>query len=167
MPRQPGQAPPPLRKKGGRRHPGASPFYNDLFISHCGWWSPALRLSPIHLFSLSAIHFSPSFGVRLSGCLQFLLAIHLSPNLAGGVRLSGYLQIYLSPLWRQFIFLPIWLVVSGSPDFSKFICFPFEANLSVFQSGWWCPALHLSPLWSQSICLPVLLVVSGSPDIST
>ena len=55
-------------------------------VSHCGWWRPAHRMSPIDL--------SPSLagGVRLSGCLQLIClpfkAIHLSPSLAGGVRLS-------------------------------------------------------------------------------
>ena len=43
--------------------------YNDSFA---GWWCPALWLSPIHLFS----H----------------ITIHLSPSLAGGVRLFGYLK---------------------------------------------------------------------------
>ena len=38
------------------------------------WWCPALRTSPIHLSPLIAIHLSPSLagGVRLSGCLQFI-----------------------------------------------------------------------------------------------
>ena len=99
-----------------------------------GWWCPGLRLSPIHLFPLVAMHLSPSLasGVRLLGCLQFifvsqyndsfisqsgwwcpalrlspihvssLVAIDLSPSLAGGVRLSGCLQVICFPLW-QFI----------------------------------------------------------------
>ena len=49
-------------------------LYNDLFVSQSGWWCPALRMSPIHLSPLIAIHLSPSLagGVRLSGCLQFI-----------------------------------------------------------------------------------------------
>ena len=72
--------------------------YSNSFVSHSGWWCPALRMSPIHL--------SP------------LIAIHLSPSLAGGVRLSGCLQIHLSSL----------------------IAIHFS------QSGWWCPALRMSPI---------------------
>ena len=47
--------------------------YSNSFVSQSGWWCPALRMSPIHL--------------------SRLVAIHLSPSLACGVRLSGYLQI--------------------------------------------------------------------------
>ena len=104
-----------------------------------GWWCPGLRLSPIHLFPLVAMHLSPSLasGVRLLGCLQFifvsqyndsfvsqsgwwcpalrlspihvssLVAIDLSPSLAGGVRLSGCLQVICFPLW-QFICFWLW-----------------------------------------------------------
>ena len=67
------------------------------FLQRCPacsrWWCPALPMSRIHV--------SP------------LVAIHLSPNLAGGVRLSGCLQCICLPL-RQVICLPIWLVVSSS-----------------------------------------------------
>ena len=90
--------------------------YSNSFVSKSGWWCPALLMSPIHLSSL--------------------IAIHLSPSLAGGVRLSGCLQ---------FICLPLWLVVSGSPDVSNsFVC-PYS-NSFVPQSGWWCPALRMSPI---------------------
>ena len=174
--------------------------YSNSFVSQSGWWCPALRMSPIHL--------SP------------LKAIHLSPSLAGGVRLSGCLQFICLPL-QQFICLPVWLVVSGSPDVSNSFVSPYSnsfvsqsgwwcpalrmspilfvspySNPFVSQSGWWCPALrmspiHLSPLIAihlspslaggvrlsgclqficlplkQFICLPVWLVVSGSPDVS-
>ena len=90
--------------------------------------------------------------------LPVLIAIHLSPSLAGGVRFSGCLQ---------FICLPVWLVVSGSPDVSNSFVFPYGTSF-VSQSGWWCPAprmfpIHLSPLIAF---LPVWLVVSGSPDVS-
>ena len=108
---------------------------------------------------------------------------------AGGVRLSGCLQIHLSSLWRQFICLPVWLVLSGCPFVSPY------SNSFVSQSGWWCPALRMSAIdlspiiaiylfpslaggvrlyrcarficlaLQQFICLPVWLVVSGSPDV--
>ena len=168
--------------------------YSNSFVSQSGWWCPALRMSPIHL--------SP------------LIAIHVSPNLAGGVRLSGCLQFICLPLQQ------VWLVVSGSPDVSNSFVSPYS-NSFVSQSCWWCPALrlspiHLSPLKSKSFvsrsgwwcpalrmspfhlspfiaihlspslaggvrlsgclqficlplkqftCLPVWLVVSGSPDV--
>ena len=131
-------------------------------------------MSPIDLSPLIAIHFSP------------LVAIYLSPIVAGGVRLSGCLQIHLSSLWRQFICLPIWLVLSACPIFSP------SSNSFVSQSGWWCPALRMSAIdlspiiaihlfpslaggvrlygclrficlaLQQFICLPVWLVVPGS-----
>ena len=57
--------------------------YNDSFVSQSGWWCPALRLSPIHVSCLVATHLSPSLagGVRLFGCLSH----------AGDVRLFGCL----------------------------------------------------------------------------
>ena len=58
--------------------------YNDSFVSQSGWWCPALRLSPIHVSSL--------------------VAIDLSPSLAGGVRLSGCLQVICFPLWQLICF---------------------------------------------------------------
>ena len=73
------------------------PIY-DSFVSQSGWWRPALRMSPIDL--------SP------------LIAIHLSPSLAGGVRLSGCLQFNCLRIQR-FICLPVWLVASSSPDVSN------------------------------------------------
>ena len=77
--------------------------YNDSFVSQSGWWCPALRRSPIHLSSL--------------------VAIDLSPSLAGGVWLFACLQFICLPLW-QLICLPVWLVVSGSSPVSNSFVFP-------------------------------------------
>ena len=112
--------------------------YSNSFVSQSGWWCPALRMSPIHLSPLIAIHFSQS-PIHLSP----LMAIHLSPSLAGGVRLSGCLEFICLPL-QQFICLPVWLVVSGSPDVSNSFVSPYSN--SFLQSGWWCPALRMSPI---------------------
>ena len=67
------------------------------FVSQSGWWCPALRLSPIHLSPLVATHLSPNLagGVRLWLSpihLSCLVATHLSPSLAGGARLFGCLS---------------------------------------------------------------------------
>ena len=113
--------------------------YSNSFVSQSGWWCPALRMSPIHL--------SP------------LIAIHLSPSLAGGVRLSGCLQFICLPL-KQFICLPVWLVVSGSPDVSNSFVSPYS-NSFVSQSGWWCPALRMSP-----IHLFPLIAIHLSPSLA-
>ena len=115
-----------------------SPYINS-FVSQSGWWCPALRMSPIHL--------SP------------LIAIHLSPSLAGGVRLSGCLQFICLPLW-QFICLPVWLVVSGSPDVSNSFVSPY-INSFVSQSRWWCPALRMSPIHLSS-----LIAIHLSPSLA-
>ena len=140
--------------------------YSNSSVSQSGWWCPAFWMSPSHVSPLKAIHLSPSLsgGVRLSGCLQFmclpLTAIHLSPSLSGGVRLSGCLQFICLPS-KQFICLPVWLVVSGSP-----FVFPYS-NPFVCQSGWWCKALRMSPCPFIAIHLSsVWLVVSSSPDVS-
>ena len=103
--------------------------YSNSSVSHCDWWCLALRMSPIYLFPLTAIH--------------------LSPNLAGGVRLSGCLQFICLPL-NQSICLPVWLVVSGSPDISNSFVSPFS-NPFVSQSDWSCPALCMSPIHLSSL----------------
>ena len=103
------------------------------------WWCPALRMSPIHL--------SP------------LIAIHLSPSLAGGVRLFGCLQ-FIRLLSYQFMCLPVWLVVSGSPDVSNSFVSPYS-NSFVSQSGWWCPALRMSPIHSSP-----LISIHVSPSLA-
>ena len=113
--------------------------YSDSFVSQSGWWCPALRLSPIHL--------SPR------------ITIHLSPSLAGGVRLSGCLQFICLPV-QQFICLPVWLVVSGSLHVSNSFVSPYS-NSFVSQSGWWCPALCMSP-----IHLSPLIAIHLSPIVA-
>ena len=123
--------------------------YSNSFVSQSGWWCPALRMSPIHL--------SP------------LIAIHLSPSLAGGVRLSGCLKFICFPL-QQFICLPVWLVVSGSPDvfavaakFSQLL----PSLLGLLSSlppvsQMWSPSclLDVSQVRLPRCCLPVASKVS-------
>ena len=94
---------------------------------------------------------SNSFGLNLSGGVRLWLStihlsshktIHLSPSLAGGVRLFGCLE-FICLFIKRFICLPVWLVVSGFWA----VCNSFVSrygNLFVSQSGWWCPALGLS-----------------------
>ena len=120
-----------------------------IHFSQSGWWCLALRMSPIHLFPLIAIHFSQSGwwcpALRMSPIhLSFLIAIHLSPNLACGVGLSACLQFICLSL-KQSICLPVWLVVSGSTDFSNSFVFPYS-NSFFSPSGWWCRALGISPI---------------------
>ena len=101
--------------------------YSNSFVSQSCWWCPALRLSPIHLSPFKSKSFVSRSGwwcpaLRMSPFhLSPFIAIHLSPSLAGGVRLSGCLQFICLPL-KQFTCFPVWLVVSGSPD--VLICFP-------------------------------------------
>ena len=73
------------------------------------------------------------------------------PSLAGSVRLSDCLQFICRRL-QQFICLPVWLVVSGSP-----VVFNSLVSQFVTQSGRWCPALWLSVF----TCLPSLISQSG------
>ena len=79
---------------------------------------------------------------RCPAMFRCLVAIHLSPNLAGGVQLSGCLQFICLPLY-QLICFPVWLVVSGSSAVSNSFVSPC-GNSFVSQSGWWCPALAVS-----------------------
>ena len=98
-----------------------SPFvapYSNPFVSQSGWWCPVLWMSPIHLSPLTRNSFVSQSGwwcraLRVSPIhLSPLIAINLSPSLAGGFRLSGCLQFICLPL-KQFICLPVWPVVSG------------------------------------------------------
>ena len=114
-----------------------SPDVSNSFVclsSKSGLWCPALCMFLIHL--------SP------------LIAIHLSPSLAGGVRLSGCLQFICLPLQQ------VWLVVSGSPDVSNSFVSPYS-NSFVSQSCWWCPALRMSP-----IHLSPLIAIHLSPSLA-
>ena len=111
-----------------------SPYINS-FVSQSGWWCPALRMSPIHLSPLIAIHFVSQSGwwcpaLRMSPIhLSPLTAIHLSPSLAGGVRLSGCLQFIRLRLQQ------VSLVVSGSLQFSN-SCISPSSNAFVSHSCW-------------------------------
>ena len=174
--------------------------YSNSSVSYCDWWCPALRMSPLHLFPLKAIHLSPSLagGVRLSGYLQFIrlplsnsfvsqsgwwcpalrmspihlsspIASHLSPSLAGGVRLSGCLQFICLPS-QQFICLPVWLVVSGSPDVFAVAAKVSQLLPSLLRlrsslppvSQMWSPSclLDVSQVRLPRCCLPVASKVS-------
>ena len=94
---------------GGVRPPDVSnsfvSAYSNSFVSQSGWWCPALRMSPIHLSPLKAIFNSLVSqsgwwcpALRMSPIhLSPLIANHLSPSLAGGVRLSGCLQFICLP----------------------------------------------------------------------
>ena len=128
----------------GCLHSFVSPYSNQ-FVSQSGWWCPALRLSPIHLSPHITIHLSRSLpALRMFPIdLSFLIAINLSLNLAGGVGLSACLQ-FICLFLKQFIFLPVWLVASGSPDVSNLFVSSYS-NSFVSQSGLWCPALRISP----------------------
>ena len=113
-------------------------------------------LSPIHLSSLVAIHLSPNLagGVRLWLSpidLSPLVATHLFPSLAGGVRLFGCLQFICLPIYRL-VCLPVWLVVSGFGCL-QFMCLP------LWQST--CLPVWLGVFGSLRVSIPVWLVVSG------
>ena len=129
--------------------------YSNLFVSHSGWWCPALWLClPLYIYIYS---FVSRFGwlcpaLCLSRIHLFALkAFHLSPALAGSVRLSGCLG---------FICLPLWLVVSGSLAVSNSFVSPYS-NSFVSQSGGWCPAL-----WLSRIHLSPLIAIHLSPTLA-
>ena len=95
-----------------------------------------------------------------------LVAIHLSPILAGGVRLCGCLQFMCLPL-VQVICLTVWLVVSdvsyscvfpASPDYF-FACLPpcvFPVLWIVQLSGCLASldALHVLPFAHSGLLAP-------------
>ena len=198
----------------------------DACLHNClqsGWWCRAFRVS---IFTrLPSFHVSPSLagGVRLFGCLSSLLSFHVFPvwrvvsgSLDVCLQLSSFTCV---PVWlvvssslgvclqlAPFICLPVCLVVSCSPGvclhlshftclpgcslymapficfhgrdvalhLSPFICLPACTCFPpfVYQSGWWCLALHvchhLSFRMSFFTCLPAYVSqrVSGSPRIS-
>ena len=122
-------------------------FRNQGALAHC---FPKQFTVGVLSSLLRGVRLFPGGGVRLSGCVR----IHLSPSLAGGsVWLFEY--FHLSPN----SFVPVWLMVSGSPDIclqlSPFICLPVwlvvcgSLDVCLYLSPFMCP-------W---------LVVSGSPDI--
>ena len=118
---------------------------SNSFVSQSGWWCPALR--PGHLSPLVAIRLSPSLagGVRLFGCLQFI------PQT---VYCSGS-QFFLKEVSSL-----VQMVVSGSPDVpNSFVS--LCSNSFVSQSGWCCPALRLS-----RIQLSPLIRIHLSPSLA-
>ena len=103
------------------------------------WWCLALRMSRIHLSALISTHLSPNLagGVRLWLSpihLSCLVATHLSPSLAGGVRLFGCL--------------------SHAGDVRLFGCLQFICLRLV--------AIHLSPSLAGGVRLSMLSAVSNS-----
>ena len=88
-----------------------SSLYSNSFASLSGGWCPALWLSRIHVSPLKQFMCLPVWVV-VSGSLALspLISIHLSPTMAGSVRLSDCLQFICLPLYK-FICLPFWLVV--------------------------------------------------------
>ena len=77
---------------------------------------------------LRGVRLFPGSGVRLSRCVR----IHLSPSLAGGVRLFEY--FHLSP--NSFVQSGWWC---PTLRISVFSCLPSFVS----QSGWWCAALWM------------------------
>ena len=118
-----------------------SPYCNS-FVSQSGWWCSALRMPPIHLF--------------------LFLAIHLSPILAGGVRLS-----IVSPCSNPFVCQSGWWCPAlrmSAIDLSPIIAIHLFPSLAGGVRLYGCLQFICLPL-QQFICLPVWLVVSGSPDV--
>ena len=128
--------------RGVRLFPGCG-----VRLSRCP--SSLVNLSPFICFPIWLM-VSGSPDVSRFMCLP--VAIHLSPSLAGGVRLSGCLSSLV--LLR----LPVWLVVSR--------CLPIHLSPSlaggVRLSGCLSSLVNLSPF----ICFPVWLMVSGSSNVS-
>ena len=133
-----------------------SPYINP-FVSQSGWWRPAM--SPIHLFPLIAIHLSPNLagGVRLSGCLHFIcfplqqVWLVVSALCMSPIHLFPLIAIHLSP------------ILAGSVRLSgclRLIVSPYSKSF-VSQSGWRCPALRMSPLH-----LSPLIAIYLSPSLS-
>ena len=157
--------------------------FSNLFVSQSGWLCPAF---PAVSKSFASLHSSSSVsqsGFRLLPIDLFsLLAIHFSPSLAGGVRPSGRFQFICHPL-KQFIYppvwlvvqliclrvwlvlsgspavsnsfvsfhrnsidLPVWLVVSGFPGISKSHVAPFSNSFVWLSGRRWCPAFLMSPI---------------------
>ena len=176
----------------------SSPFLSC--VSQSSWWCPALWMfvftsllscvpslaGGVRLFgclsSVVFLHLCPSLagGVQLFGCLSPVGSLHLSPSLSGGVLLSGCLSSLVSlHMSSRLLSLhgPLHLFPNGRDvalHLSPFICLPACTCFPpfVYQSGWWCLALHvchhLSFRMSFFTCLPAYVSqrVSGSPRIS-
>ena len=105
--------------------------------------SPGCPNSFVSLSSLASLHLSPCLagGVRLFGCLSSLVSLHLFPCLAGGVRLFGCLSSLVS------LHIPAGLA-GGARLFG--CVFTLHLSPSICRPGWWCPALWVSVF----TCLP-------------
>ena len=112
-----------------------------IYIYHCIYnlYSIPIHLSPILASNLAG-------GVRLFGCLSSLVSLHLSPSMPSAARLYGD-----ASLW-----LPLWLVVSGSLDvFSLLSLLSHHLSLAILP-------IYLSPNYFVSNHRSALVVVSGS-----
>ena len=130
-----------------------SPYCN-LFVSQSGWWFQALRLFPIHLSPHIPIHLSPSLagGVRLFGCLQFSFVFPYNDSF---VSQSGWWcpALRMSPIHLSSL-IAIHFSQSGwwCPALRMFpIHLSPLITIHFSQSGWWCPALRMSPIHSSPL----------------
>jgi hypothetical protein len=112
-----------------------------------------------HVFRtrLLGTHSCMPSSARLSGCLFLLISLHLSPSLAGGVRLYRCLSSLVAVHSQSGTWCPaLWL--------SVFTCIPSHSCLPTWLlvSGSLDDSLCLFPV----IWLPFWLVMSGSLDLS-
>ena len=105
-------------------------------------------MSPIHVSPLLTLHLSPSLagGIRLSGCLQFIC-------LAFSHSCVSQFGRWCPGLWPSPCHLSLLIAIHFSPSLAgclrlsgclRSFVSPYS-NSFVSQSGWRCPALRMSP----------------------
>ena len=126
------------------------------FMCPSGWWCPAslgfsLYLSPFICLPSCVLL---GGGVRLSGFLALFVSLHVSFWVV--VSSSLGLSLYLSP----FMCLPSCVLLGGGVRLSGFLALFVSLQLSPFMcpSGWWCPAFWVS----RFICLPSFVSLNVS-----
>ena len=168
-------------------------FSKFIFVSQSGWWCPVLRMS---VFTCLKIHICLPVWLVVSGspdvCLHLSQNSYLSPSLPGGVWFSGCLSSLVSKFifvsqsawWclvlRMSVFtclkihicLPVWLVLSGSPD----VCLHLSQNSYLSPTLAGCVRLfgcvsslisfHLSPTLSNGCLLRAFTCLSYSSCVS-